>query len=340
MEIAWNELFKRIIKSPFWQPIQIAAAIITITLAIKPPLVGAELSTAARVALFVISIIIISFLLYARYFTPKIPIYPKRFDFMSSELPKFIKKANSIKISNIAFSYFLNFTEAKNLIKNKIEEGAKFEILFTKRKRKKDDISFYRLREGDEDNRQLRKDMNKTLFQIFLFMLNGLFPIQRDGNRLHSNLQIKEYPFMPVMCMYIFDDKDLIFGPYLSKDCNHIPMFHLKKRIYRKSISDAYRELNDHYIILSNSVCREDKSYVDKFCYFDGKREISIHDLINEKHQNLRAHLNQEKRGDYLSYLEGENSYFQGDDIVKDLGEDELEGRFDAVMRHIVAEID
>ena len=333
------ELFKRIIKSPFWQPIQIAAAIITITLAINPPLVGIELSTTARFALFVISITIFSFLLYTHYFMPKIPIYPKRFDFMSNELPKFIKKANSIKISNIAFTYFLKFTEAKNLIKNKIEGGAKFEILFTKRKRKKDDISFYILREDDEDNRQLRMDMNKTLFKLFLFMLNELFPIQRDGNRLHLNLQIKEFPFVPVMCMYIFDDKDLIFGPYISKNCNDIPMFHLKKRIYRKSISGAYRELNDHYIILSNYVCREDKSYVEKFCYFDGERDISIHELIDKKHQKLRAYLNQERRRDYMNYLEGISNCFQ-DVIAKDLGEEELEGRFDAVMRDIVAKID
>jgi len=258
---------------------------------------------------------------------------------MSNELPKFIKKANSIKISNIAFTYFLKFTEAKNLIKNKIEGGAKFEILFTKRKRKKGDLSFFKLREDDEDNRQLRIDMNKTLFQIFLFMLNELFPIQRNGSRLHFNLQIKEFPFVPVMCMYIFDDKDLIFGPYISKDCNYIPMFHLKKRIYRKSISEAYRELNDHYIILSNSVCREDKSYVGEFCYFDGKRDISIHELINKNHQKIRAYLNQERRRDYMNYLEGINNCFQ-DDIVKDLGEEELEGRFDAVMRHIVAKIE
>ena len=199
-------------------------------------------------------------------------------------------------------------------------------------------MSFFKLREDDEGNRQLRIDMNKTLFQIFLFMLDELFPIQRDGASLHSNLQIKEFPFVPVMCMYIFDDKDLIFGPYISKDCNYIPMFHLKKRIYRKSISKAYTELNEHYIILSNYACRYDKSYVKHFCYFNGKSDILIHELINQKHQTLCAYLNQERRSEYMKYLEGKNNYIQ-DNIVKDLGENELEGRFDAVMRDIVAKI-
>ena len=93
MGIAWDELFKMILKNPLWYPIQIAAAIITITMAIKSPLLGIDLSTTMRVTLFCISITIISFLFYDHYFLPKVPVYPQRFDFMSAELPKFIKKS-------------------------------------------------------------------------------------------------------------------------------------------------------------------------------------------------------------------------------------------------------
>ena len=65
MGITQDKLFK-IIKNPLWHPIPIAAAIITITLAIKSPLLGIALSTTVRVTLFCISITIISFLFYEK----------------------------------------------------------------------------------------------------------------------------------------------------------------------------------------------------------------------------------------------------------------------------------
>ena len=338
-----EELFRRIIKSRFWQPIQIAAAVITITLAIKPLLFGIELSASLRLALFIISVSIISFLLYTIYFVPKVPIYPVRFDFMENELLKFLKKGNSIKILNISFTFLSQVPKSKDIIKDKINEGAKFEVLLVRRKRKKDDTSCLKIRERDEFNPELISRFNSTLFNLFLFLLRDLYPLKgEEGERLFRNFQIKEYSFIPVMCMYIFDNKDLIFGPYISRKCDHIPLFHLKKRIYRKNILGAYTELENHYKILSDPNERRYKIYYEKFCYFDGRENKSIHDLIEEKHQELLDHLTPQKITEYEKYLIEEDNDTFHDDIIRRLGEkesDRFEGKFDAVMRDIVAHI-
>lgn len=336
-----EELFKRIIKSPFWQPIQIAAAVITITLAVKPLLFGIVLPASLRLALFIISISIISFLLYTLYFVPKVPIYPVRFDFMENELLKFIKKANSIKILNISFTIFSQVPEFEDIIKDKINEGAKFEILLVRRKRKKDDTSCLKIREKDEFNPELIPRFNSTLFNFFLFLLKDLYPFEgKEGERLFRNFQIKEYSFIPVLCMYLFDDKDLIFGPYISRKCDHIPLFHLKKRIYRKNIFGAYTELENHYKTLSDPNQRKEKIYYEKFYYFDGRENKSIHDLIEGKHQEILAYLTPQKITEYEKYLIEEDTDTFHDDIIRRLGEkepDRFEGKFDAVMRDIVA---
>ncbi|NOR77421.1 MAG: hypothetical protein GQ523_03105 [Methanophagales archaeon] len=88
---------------------------------------------------------------------------------MGNELLKFIKNAKSVKISNISFTILLKVPKFKEMIKNKIEEGAKFEILLVKRKRKGNDISYLRIREDDEDNRQLIPKLNEMLFELFCF---------------------------------------------------------------------------------------------------------------------------------------------------------------------------
>lgn len=258
---------------------------------------------------------------------------------MENELPDFIKKAKSIKILNIAFTCILKLQNSKSFIKNRIKDDTIFEILITKRKRQKKDFSLLILREKDEKNWQLRKDMNMALFELFIFLLEDLYPLQKEGHHMHYNIKIMEYPFYPVMCMYIFDDKDLIFGPYISKGCESIPMFHLKKRIYRQEISQAYRELNTHYSILSNPDMRRDKEYVDKFCYFDGFRNIPIHEFINDNSQKLSTYLDSTRKTRYEQYLTDEKNKEFHDKYIEDLGDEELEGRFDAVMRHIATEI-
>lgn len=313
--------------------IQLLAAVVTLIL--SSPIFGVpELPLSIKISFFIVSVTIISFIIYSRFFMPRIPIYPVRFDFMENELPRFIKKADSVKILNIAFTRFKNL---KALIKDKIcEDDTKFEILLAKRKREKDDISYLILRENDEGNwKKLRIDLNLTLFELFIFMLEDLY-----HDKKIDNINVIEYPFYPVMCMYNFDDKDLIFGPYISKRCEDIPMFHLKNRIYKKEISKAYEVMDAHHSILNNSQnLRPDKEYVENFCYFDGNKNISIKEFINQYHKKLSEYLDTTRKAKYEQYLIGYNSNFH-DRYIEDLGkEEELEGRFDAVMRNIATEI-
>lgn len=275
---------------------------------------------------------------------PKIPIYPSRYHFMENELVEFMEKAQNIKILNIAFTCIVKLENSKDFIKNKIaKDNAVFEILIIKRKRKKDDFSYLKLREDDEKSGELRKNMNSVLFELFIFMLEDLYSLPKEGcekkHQCHYNIKIMEYPFCPVMTMYIFDDKDLIFGPYISTNCNSIPMFHLKKRIFQQEISKAYNQLNTHYSILSNPNRRRDKKYIDKFCYFNGSHNISIHEFIDNNVPILTRYLNSEIKTRYEQYLTNEDNKEFHDKYIMDLGDEELEGRFDAVMRHIENEI-
>ena len=338
------KLFKSTKITLIERTIQISAAIVTLILAVPQfyQIFGiSEIPLPIRISFLFISVTIISFITYSKFFLPHIPIYSSRFHFMENELPKFIRKSKSIKILNIAFTCILNLQYSKRFIKDKIiEDDAIFEILIVKRKRQSNDMSFLILREKDEKNWQLRKDMNVTLFQLFLFLLEELYPYEKDGRRMHYNLKIMEYPFCPVMCMYIFDDKDIIFGPYLSKDCQSIPMFHLKKRLYRPEISRAYNELNTHYAILNNPEMRNYKEYVDKFSYFDGTNDVSIHEFIDENFQKLSKYLDQTIKTKYEQYLTGEQNFEEfNDKWIKYLAEEELEGRFDAIMRNIAENI-
>jgi hypothetical protein len=173
-----------------------------------------------------------------------------------------------------------------------------------------------------------------------LFLLGDLYPLRNnDEGSLFKNFQIKEYSFAPVMCMYIFDEKDLIFGPYISRECDNIPLFHLKKRIYRKNISGAFNELELHYVTLSNPIMKN-KICANDFCYFDRKEDKSIHALIERKYSGLFNHLTPQKEAEYEDYLIWKKNDSIPDEFIKGLAEEEKEGRFDAVMRHIVAEIE
>lgn len=116
-------------------------------------------------------------------------------------------------------------------------------------------------------------------------------------------------------------------------------MFHLKKRIYRQELSRAYKELNTHYSILSNPDMRGDKEYVDKFCYFDGTNNIPIHEFINDNFKELSEYLDQTKINKYEQYLNDEKNKDFHDNYINNLGKEEFEGRFDAVMRHIATNI-
>lgn len=271
--------------------------------------------------------------------TPKIPIYPERSHFMDYELIEFMKKAHNIKILNIAFTW-MKRDNSKIITINKIKkDNAVFEILIVKRKRLREDFSFLMLREKDERNFQLRKNMNIVLFELFIFMLEYLYPMPQNGcekgKKCHYNIKVMEYPFIPVMTMYIFDDTDLIFGPYISTNCDFIPMFHLKESKFQKEISRAYKELYTHYSILSKPNMRPDKQYVDKFCYFNGFENISIHTLIDNKAKELIDYLKPDIKTRYEQYLTDDNDELFHDTYIRNLGDEKLEGRFDAIMRHI-----
>jgi hypothetical protein len=163
--------------------------------------------------------------------------------------------------------------------------------------------------------------------------------------KLFRKFQIKEYPFYPVMCMYIFDNNDLIFGPYIADECNRIPLFYLKKRALRiggkklfgSDISGAYRQLSHHYDILSNPSQRNDKIalYLDQFCYYDGQKNISIHEFIEKNYTNIIKILDDKQLiNKYEKYLIGKTNEFD-DQISESLGKHSAEGRFDSIMRDI-----
>ncbi|MFZ3383427.1 MAG: hypothetical protein WA144_05840 [Candidatus Methanoperedens sp.] len=329
--------------------IEITASIVTLLLGIAPlsNLLGLpDFSWPIRILFLIIFIFIVSFMVLSKILTPKIPIYPERSHYMDYELIEFMKKAHDIKILNIAFTW-MKRPNSKQITINKIkEDNAIFEILIVKRKRRKEDFSYLLLRQDDEENYELIINMNIVLFELFIFMLESLYSINQDGcekgKRCHYNIKVIEYPFIPVMTMYIFDDTDLIFGPYISTNCNSIPMFHLKKSKFQIEISRAYDQLWLHYSILSARIPRNDKEIISSFCYFDGSRNKSIHTFIDENSEALRRYLfptDPTKPIDikirYEQYLRDENDTYCNDIFFDNLGDNKLEGKFDAVMRHI-----
>jgi hypothetical protein len=275
-----------------------------------------------------------------------VPLYSSRFDFVDKYFNKLLKNANDIKIANICFTNFINIDYLKGIMKDKINSGATFEILNTKRKRDNSDMSYLEIRCQDERNLSLISNGNEILFKLFLFILEDLYPL---GGRKFRNFKIKEYPFVPVVVMYIFDDKDMFFGPYIAKDCHNIPIIHLEKEAGESNILQAYNQLEEHYKILSNTIDnkRECKNYVEFFSYYDEKNELSIHDLIENSYDRLIKYLNKDRKCQYLQYLTGSsitycNSFAPDNDLksrLKNFDTVCMEMRFDIVMRDIVGNI-
>jgi hypothetical protein len=361
-----NDLLRRITNHPIWGLIQIGAVLIAYIIFYDPIKTWiSKLSPAFQTTLVILAVIIIVISIYNKYFNLKVPIYSQRDDFMDGDLITFIQKAKSIKISNISFSIFRHIDNLPDIILKKIDDGGNFEILFTRRQRNKDEEkSYLKIRQEDESNNELIQKTNKTLFELFLFMLNDLYPlitkkipeintgnndqinkdkIKNQRKELFRKFQIKEYPFYPVMCMYIFDDNDIIFGPYIAAECNRIPLFHLKKRVlhfgklFRSDINGAYRQLDHHYSILSTPTRRHDKSalYLDQFCYYNGIENISIHEFIETNYDKLVDHLREKQLiNKYESYLVNNFDNNFNDQPLDNL-KNPIEGRFDAVMRDI-----
>jgi hypothetical protein len=276
-----------------------------------------------------------------------VPIYSRRLDFMQGDFIRFIRDSKkSVKILNIAFTV-LNDLRVKEAIKEGILKGVSFEVLLVMRKRPDraklcgdpGRASILKLRMKDECNFGLIPETNRALFELFIFLLEELWPLRRDsGERLFDQFQVKEYSFIPVVCMYIFDDIDLIFGPYISLKCDHIPLIHLKNLMHGDISSAAFNEMVHHYHTLSIPT-RGDKTYISEFSYFDGDTDISIHQLIEDKNEELLEYLTVKKRHEYINYLINEGSTDFDDDVLNSLGDFKSEGKFDAVMRNIMNNI-
>jgi len=362
-----KELLRRITNHPIWWLAQIGAVLTSYIVfynTIKTWI--DQLPSVHQNILIISSALIIIISLYNKYFNPKVPIYSRRNDFIGNDLHVFIKKSKSIKIVNISFSIFKSIDSLQDIISKKISDGGSFEILFARRQRSnkdedKEEISYLKIRQEDESNSGLIQKTNQTLFELFLFMLTNLYPriismvpetndkgkteIQRKES--FRKFQVKEYPFYPVMCMYIFDDTDIIFGPYIAADCDRIPLFHLRNKafcfgkLFKSDINGAYGQLIHHYNILSTPDKRFDKrtQYINQFCYYNGNEDISIHEFIEKYYDELRDYLGKDVISDYENYiLDYSNTDFD-DQSLKNL-KNPIEGRFDAVMRDIKRNID
>jgi len=150
-----------------------------------------------------------------------------------------------------------------------------FEILLVKRKRKQSDLSYITFRERDENRQgELKPILNKTLFDLFCFLdlasTKGISHIRK--------FQVREYDFMPVTTMYIFDDGKIVFGPYIAKNCIDIPLIQLEKGFKTTiknplyDMASAFDELMDHYNIFSGRRKRKNKEYIEIFSFFDGTK--------------------------------------------------------------------
>lgn len=281
-----------------------------------------------------IILILISISMYLWFSKTKIPI-SSRSDFTNTDLKKHIDESSkSIKILCI----FLTWSE--KLIpwifeKLQRDQSIRIELLLVKRKRKPSDISYIRMREEDELKRkQYVPEINRTLWGLF----TNLFDMHRNHKGVIGNLEVKEYDFMPALCMYIFDNQKLIFGPYIAKPCDDIPMMEINAPKKMDDLTSdnclAFSELMKHYEILSGRDFYGNKDYPFRFCYYDGTNNISIHLMIENNVQQLNDILTPRKRLEFLDFLIGKTDTFE-DNIMADLKEDRNEGRFDAVLRHI-----
>ncbi|WP_148277682.1 hypothetical protein [Methanoregula formicica] len=212
-----------------------------------------------------------------------------------------------------------------------------------KRKRKNSETSYLRLRQADEySNTASVRGMNQNLFEIFTFLLehhqNVSIPIR--------NFQIKEYDFMPSICMYIFDKKKLVFGPYIAKPCDDIPLITIEgsdddcwPNTPNNDVVSAYNNIQSHFRILGGTGYpynkpRKNKQYPRRFSFWDGEFNVPIHTLIKTCSYQLDLQLNSQNLVAFSEFLDVENELFR-DQIMDALGKDRDEARFDAVMRHL-----
>ncbi|MCK9565463.1 MAG: hypothetical protein M0Q43_05380, partial [Methanothrix sp.] len=227
--------------------------------------------------------VLVTLLFAPRLFPPRIPIFEYRMKFMNYYLKKFLRESkDSVVFLNIASTWFSNIEDE---IKSKIEGKNTFcvEFLLLKRIRIPKEQSYFALRERDEGlpPGDLVKKSNITLYSLFRFLLK----LAEERPTLIHNFRVREYKFMPVMCEYIFDGKKIVFGPYISKDCNFIPLFEIKKNSKKpgSGISLAFGQIEEHYRILrGDKGLRQNDSYVPIFSYWDGDNNKSIHKFIEK----------------------------------------------------------
>ena len=308
-----------------------------------PTLIGLPKNTFITNLLFALSVIFLTLFLISVLFLRKqrIPIYEHRRKFLDNNLKYFIKMSKrNVRILNVLFTWFEGL---ENVIINKIvNENLYFEILLVKRKRKDEDLSYITFRENDEDRKgELKPILNKTLFKIFCFLVDLA---STKGIQYIRKFQVKEYDFMPVTTMYIFDDNKLIFGPYIAKNCSDIPLIQLERSLKTSiknplyDMNSAFDELMEHYDILSGEKKRDNKEYIETFSYFDGAKNQSVHELIESNVNDIKSILESE-HAEYYDYLADIKNKEFDDDEIRILGEDNFEGRFDAVLRDIIKKI-
>lgn len=273
-----------------------------------------------------------------------ISIYEGRTNFLQQHLSDLIKSANrSVKILNISFGWFI---EIKHIMEEKITKSdTRFEILLLKRKRVPGDISYISQRAHDEFTSpdSLIMAVNDTLFNIFLFLVEVYTKDPKSRKEVIEKVKIKEYTFTPTMCSYIFDDHTLIFGPYIAKKCDNIPLFHIIKNNGTNNFDmSAFQQLMDHYNILSGDYDkRSNREYISSFTFYDGRKNIPIHEFIENHCMSIAAVLEKNK-DHYENYITVKNSPYCNefnDRYILSLKNDSFEGRFDAVMRHIQRKI-
>lgn len=280
--------------------------------------------------------VLVTLLFAPRLFSSRIPIFEYRMKFMNYYLKKFLRESKeSVVFLNIASTWFSNIEDE---IKSKIEGNNNFwvEFLLLKRIRTDTEQSYFDLRERDEGLPfgDLMKKSNITLYSLFRFLLK----LAEERPKLIHNFRVREYKFMPVMCEYIFDGNKIVFGPYISKDCNFIPLFEIKKNSKKpgSGISLAFGQIDEHYRILrGDKGHRQNDSYVPIFSYWDGHDNKSIHEFIETNTPQRIEKILDKYDGIYLKYLQGDDNSKLSDDIISALGASGLEARFDAVMRDI-----
>lgn len=344
-ELQINSLMSSITKlleHPLFRTATLTLTIIASVLMLFPQGFRLPDSIFLRFVLLVLSATFLGLFIAPQFFKPRIPIYEYRLKFMKYYLKKFIRESKeTVKILNILFTWFERLEE--EIHQKIVKDGVYFEFLLLKRMRKEDDISYFSLRESDEDrHEELVRGLNKTLFSLFGFLVNlAQEETRRGGESLIRKLQVKEYTFLPVMCAYIFDEKKLVFGPYIAKDCNFIPLVHIEKDIKNPSdgLSMAFDELIDHYKILSEREKRPGKEYIEFFSFFDGQKNSPVHEFIEHNYKRIDEILSKNSKK-YADYLDKKEITDFDDQYVKALGEHSLEGRFDAVIRDIKNQIE